>query len=271
MRARTPIRLVAWQSLLATALSAACLLPAAAQSTAAPSTGAQPSAPAAPAGAAPIVLDRVVAVVNNQAILESDLDEELRLSILEPNPQGRVRGTETPESALRRLISRALIRQQIREEDAQVAEPAEKEVNDRIAELRRQLPVCLRANCVTDAGWKAFLAAHDLTEPAVRDYLRNRLEILNFIELRFRQGIHISQREISDYYQDTLLPQYLVGEPTPPQKQVAPRISEILLQQKVNALFSGWLDNLRDQGEVEVLVPALEAAAQPRTSSGGTP
>jgi peptidyl-prolyl cis-trans isomerase SurA len=266
MRMHLPIRIPAPRRRFAVVLILACLVPAAAQSPAPQSPG-----PPASTGPAPVVLDRVVAVVNNQAILQSDLDEEMRLSILEPNQRGPAPSAETPESALRRLISRTLIRQQIREEDAQTAEPSEKDVDDRIAELRRQLPVCLRANCATNAGWQAFLAAHGLTESAVRNYLRNRLEILNFIELRFRQGIDISQQEISDYYQETLLPQYLVGEPTPPLKQVAPRIAEILLQQKVNALFSGWLDNLRQQGEVEVLVPALEAAAQPRTGSGGTP
>ncbi|MGB6973401.1 MAG: peptidylprolyl isomerase [Terracidiphilus sp.] len=266
MIARLPIRFLARRFPFALALMLACLHTAA--QSPAPQSSSTASPPADEASA-PVVLDRVVAVVNNQAILESDLDEEMRLSVLEPNLPGR--GRETSESALRRLISRALIRQQIREEDAQTAEPTAKQVNDRIAELRRQLPACLRANCATNAGWQVFLAAHGLTEDAVRNYLQNRLEVLNFIELRFRQGIQISPQEIADYYQDTLLPQYLVGEPTPPLDKVAPRIEEILLQQKVNALFSGWLDNLRQQGEVEVLVPALEAAARPSTSAGGTP
>ena len=264
MAARAPIRFTIVPLMLCAALSLCFFnvcLPLSAQTPA--------STPASTPSSQPIVLDRVVAVVNNQAILQSDLDEEMRLSVLEPDLPGR--GPETAESALRRLISRALIRQQIREEDAQTAEPTSKQVNERIDDLRHQLPACVRAHCATTAGWQAFLAAHQLTESAVRNYLRNRLEILNFIEMRFRQGIHISQQEISDYYQDTLLPQYLVGEPTPPLKQIAPRISEVLLQQKVNQLFSGWLDNLRQEGEVEVLVPALEAAAQPLKHNGGTP
>jgi len=216
------------------------------------------------------VLDRVVAVVNSQAILQSDLDEEMHLSILEPNLRGRSRSSETPESALRRLISRALIRQQIREEDAQSAETSPQQVDTRLTELRKQLPVCVRDHCDTAAGWQAFLTQQGLTEARVKTYLQSRLEILNFIEVRFRQGIHISQKEVDDYYKDTLLPQYPAGQDAPPQDQVAPRIEEILLQQKVNALFIGWLDNLRKQGEVEVLVPALKAAAHPRTTQGGT-
>jgi len=35
-----------------------------------------------------VVLDRVVAVVNRQAILSSDIDEEIRLSVLDPSRSG---------------------------------------------------------------------------------------------------------------------------------------------------------------------------------------
>ena len=161
-----------------------------------------------------MVLDSVVAVVNNRAILSSDLDEEMRISILEPNSVRS--GPETPQRALQRLISRTLIRQQIREEDAQAAVPTPKEITDRLDNVRRELPVCVREDCATDAGWKAFLASHDLTQEQVDSYLRDRLEILNFIEMRFRQGISISHQEIETYYQDMLLPQYPPGEKAPP-------------------------------------------------------
>jgi peptidyl-prolyl cis-trans isomerase SurA len=206
--------------------------------------------------AAPAVLDRVVAVVNNQAILESDLENEMRLSVLEPRT--RARGQETPQSALQRLISRTLIQQQIRQEDAQAITPDPNEIATRLGEMRRSLPACVHANCVTDAGWKEFLASRGLTEAEVNAYLERRIEILRFIERRFRQGILIDPSEVAAYYHDTLLPQYAIGETPPPLEQVSPRIEEVLLQQKVNALFSDWLENLRKQGEIEVLDPALE-------------
>lgn len=221
-----------------------------------------------PAPATPVVLDRVVAVVNNQAILSSDLSTEMRLSVLDPGRVGR--GTLTPQRALQQLISRALIEQQIRQEDLQATEPAPAQVAARLAEIRKELPACVRANCATDAGWKAFLAGHDLTPEGVETYLRHRLEILSFIELRFRQGISISHQEIESYYHDTLLPQYPAGETVPSLDTVAPRIEEILLQQKVNVLFTGWLDNLRKEGEVEVLDPSLESVNAPEQKGAGT-
>jgi peptidyl-prolyl cis-trans isomerase SurA len=224
------------------------------------SAWAQPASPAAP-----VVLDRVVAVVNNQAILSSDIDHEIRLSVLDPGRGGL--GVLTPARALDQLIGRALIQQQIRQEDQQAAEPSQAEVNARLGEIRRELPACVRGNCGSDAGWKAFLATHSLTEEGVDSYLRYRLEILRFIEQRFRQGISISPQEIAAYYHDTLLPQYAKGEAVPALEKVSARIQEILLQQHVNALFDDWLNNLRKQGDVEVMDPSLESPAAPSPAS----
>jgi hypothetical protein len=202
------------------------------------------------------VLDRVVAVVNNQAILASDLDDELRLAVLDPSRAGL--GVLTRQKALEQLIARDLIQQQMRQEDQEAMEPSQAEIDARLAELRKELPACVRQNCVADEGWKAFLAANGLTPTRIQSYLRHRLQILRFIEQRFRQGILISPEEIAAYYHNTLLPQYAAGDAIPSLDKVSPRIEEILLQRQVNALFDDWLKNLRKQGDVEVLDPSLE-------------
>ncbi len=254
-----------WQGLglfFAICLAAAAALPGFAQKEAA-----QPAA----ASAAPVVLDEAVAVVNKRLILASDLDDEIRLSVLEPNVAGQ--GALTRREALDRLISRTLIEQQIRQEDAEAAGPSRAEVDARLKEIRSQLPACVRANCAAQAGWEAFLSKYGLTQQHVEAYLHNRMEILRFIEQRFRPGIRITQPQIETYYRDTLLPQYAAGEAAPPLREVAPRIEEILLEQQVNILFDQWLDNLREQGDVEILDPALKAAANQtaRESRSGVP
>lgn len=214
-----------------------------------------------------VQLDSVVAVVNRQVILASDIADDIQLSVLDPAPGASAKLTR--RHALEELISRALIQQQIRRDDLPAIQPSASEVTARLEEIRKQLPACVRAHCSTDAGWKAFLAAHDLTQYRVQAYLRNRMEILRFIEERFRQGIQITQPQIETYYRDTLLPQYPPGMSAPPLKEVSSRIQEILLEEQVNELFDNWLDNLRKQGDVEILDPALESA-QPSGKDEGS-
>jgi hypothetical protein len=239
---------------------AACLAVLGATSALAQGLAQNPAATAPPDNA--MVLDRVVAVVNNRAILASDVDDEVRLAVLDP---GRAGAVLTPTRALEQLISRALIQQQIRQEDEQAAEPSQAEIDVRLAEIRKQVPACIHFNCATQQGWSAFLVAHGLTTQRVESYLRYRVQILRFIEQRFRQGIRIAPEEIEKYYRETLLPQYAPGEAIPPLDEVAPRIQEILLERQVNVLFDDWLRNLRKQGDVEVFDPALET---PETAGG---
>jgi peptidyl-prolyl cis-trans isomerase SurA len=220
---------------------------------------AQAQTPAAP----PQVLDRVVAEVNYQPILWSDITNEIHFSVLDPE---EVNGTLTPQRALQQLIGRSLIQQQMGKEDANAALPSDEEVRARENDLRKDLPACVRMNCALDAGWEAFLKKNGLTVGQVEDYLRLRLEILRFIEIRFRQGIRVSNQETEAYYRDKLLPQYPNASQAPPLSEVAARIEEILLEEKVNVLFGNWLDNLRKQGDVEVLEASLEAS--PETSTG---
>ncbi len=256
MSTRPPIRIAIAHTPALLCGLAALMLASEAATALSQTPPAPPPLTAQSQASAPVVLDRVVAVVNKHVILASDLDQDIRLSVLDPNQVGQA--VFTPRRALQQLISRALIEQQISEQGADAIAPSQADVNARLAEIRKELPICARWNCASQAGWKAFLAAQGLTQQQVEAYLRIRLGILSFIEQRFRPGIRISRQQIATYYHDTLLPQYPAGQEPPPLDQVASRIEEILLERQVNVLFGNWLENLRQEGDVEVLDPALE-------------
>jgi hypothetical protein len=208
----------------------------------------------------PVVLDNVVAVVNQHAILLSDLDDEIRLSVLDPGQHG---GSDlTRRRALELLISRSLIEQQIRSDDLQSVAPTAAQIDGRVAEMRRRLPLCLHGGCTSEDDWTRVLAARGLTPERVRAYVRRRLEVLVFIEQRFRQGIRIEPQEVESYYRENFVPQFGAEETPPPLSEVSARIEEILLERRVSALFDDWLTNLRKQGDVEVLDPALAESPQ---------
>jgi len=83
-----------------------------------------------------------------------------------------------------------------------------------------------------------------------------RMEVLRFIEERFRMGIRILPADIDDYYTKILAPAYQKQNATPPaEATVTDRVQEILLQQRVNQLMDDWLKTLRAQGSVQIMQP----------------
>lgn len=225
---------------------------------------AQTQTPAPPAGA--VQLDHVVAAIGNNVILESDVREEMRYSALEP--LSVLPGEDTPDRALRRLIDRTLILEQMQlQQQAVTTTPAQ--VATAIEQLRREIPECRHDHCETSRGWDSFLEAHDLTPELVQQRWSQRMAILRFIDLRFRAGIRISKQQIADYYNKTLLPALAKAhESAPPLADVSPRIEEILLQQQVSSLFQDWLATLRDQGNVRIVDPAYTADLNAQSGEG---
>ncbi len=201
-----------------------------------------------------VTLDWVVAVVNGDLILESDLDEEARMAAFQPLGE---RTTATRAELIERLTDRDLILQQIRQQPQTPITPAA--VDTELAVLRKSIPECAAYGCETDAGWERFVAAQGFTVEELEQRWRQRMEVLRFVEARFRMGIRISQAEIDAYYTTTLVPAYRTEKAAaPPEATVANRIREILLQQQVNKLLDDWLTSLRAEGSVKLVKPGEE-------------
>ena len=236
-------------AVLGTLLAALCLQAMSAQSKPAASSAIQRQADAnkSPEERGEVV-DRLVAIVNSDIILESDVDEEQRFTKL--YPYGVTSGDTPRAQALTRLIDRDLILQQIRQ-----IPPVDKvQIDSDEADLRKDLPACQNADCKTDVGWAKFLASAGFTEDELRARLEQRQEVLHFIEQRFRSGIRISDKQVEDFYTQTMLPQYRKEHATPPSLEVlSPRIEELLLQQQVSKLLDQWLKSLRETGNVRIL------------------
>lgn len=198
-------------------------------------------------------IDGVVAIVNGDVILESDVDEEKRFEAIQP-----YRGSAAEYSrdrAVQRLINRTLILQQAALEADQIAVSNE-DLDKQLGTLRKDIPECATFHCDTDAGWQKYLASNGFTEREFRDRWRQRMQLLKLIDIRFRNGIHISDEEIKDYYERTMLPEYARQKATPPKLDtISQRIEEVLLQQRVSGLLRDWLKSLRAQGNVWIMKP----------------
>jgi len=201
-------------------------------------------------------IDRVVAIVNGDLILESDVDEERRMTAFLPYSDPA--GSFSRPKAIERLIDRDLIQQQARIQPQKPITDAEVAAN--LADLRKDILACKEYKCETPEGWQKFLAANGFTEAELLKRWRERMETLEFIEARFRMGIRISDAQVKEYYAKNLLPQYAARHATAPKlDSISDRIREILLQQQVGALLDDWLKALRASGDVR-MVTSSEAA-----------
>ena len=197
-----------------------------------------------------IVADQVIGVVNGDLILESDVNEERRFEAFEPFTAP---GAFSRDRAISRLIDRTLVLQQAKLQPDQVVTTTQAEAQ--LQTLRKDLPACKNV-CETDAGWQKFVADHGFTMPELVERWQQRMEILKFIEMRFRAGIDVTPAEIKDYYEKNMLPEYTKVKATPPKLDViSDRIQEVLLEQRVSSLLSDWLTSLKAEGNVRIMRP----------------
>jgi parvulin-like peptidyl-prolyl isomerase len=192
------------------------------------------------------VLDRVVAIVNNTPIFQSDWEMALRTEALlgGRNPQSFTPAEQ--RSVFERLVDQELLREQMR--GFPVAPVTEEEVNARIQEIRAQM-----AGGKSDETWKQDLAQAGLTESEFRSRIKFQLEILRFLDSRFRPTVRVEYRTIQQYYRDQFLPElHKRGGADVPLSEAAPKIREILTQQRMDEQVTTWLQTLREQADIRV-------------------
>jgi parvulin-like peptidyl-prolyl isomerase len=210
-------------------------------------------------GAFAQVVDRMVAVVNKRVILESELDQALRVEyLMQGKPMDKINPRDS-SAVLDRLVDRALLDQQILHPE--MLAPTAEELADQVKEVRRQLP-----GAATDSGWKALLDSYDLTQRDVEDSLITEVRTLRFVDLRFRGLVHIDKSEIKNYYQQKFLPEVQSrGASGPPLPEVSGQIEKILAEQSISEMLNRWLETLRAQAHIEKMIPV------PAASSGSKP
>ena len=208
----------------------------------------------------PQLLDRMVAVVNKHVILESELDQAVRVEYLMQGKRLDKVSSADSVAVLDRLVDRALLEQQILHPE--MLAPTPEELADQVKEVRQQVP-----GAATDAGWKSLLATYDLTQQDIEEHLVSEVRELRFVDLRFRGLVRVDKKDISNYYQQKFLPQLRSqGAAEPPLAQVSGQIEKILAEQGIDDMLNRWLETLRAQAHIEKMIPVPAS-----TPSGSKP
>ena len=145
-----------------------------------------------------MVLDRVVAVVNDEALTLSEIQEEgqpvIRKIFQDFVGSERERRVEEAEKRLvDDLIDRRLALQ-VAKKDGML--PSSAEVAGAIEELKKN------NNATDDAQFRALLRAEGMTMEQVRRTVEERLAISRVLSRQIRSSIIIREEELTQYYQD---------------------------------------------------------------------
>lgn len=194
------------------------------------------------------VVDRVVANVNGNVLLQSDWEQELAFeALLNARPVDSFTSAER-KAALDRLIDRELLREQVRPSEAAPAD----QVAARVAGVRK-----LHPDAATDQDWRNVLQRHGLTERALVKRLDEEIQLMRLVEAHLRPSIQIDQHAVETYYHDELLPQLKrSGGREVALPEVFGRIKDLLAEQRLNQLLSGWLASLRSASHIQTALPS---------------
>jgi hypothetical protein len=193
------------------------------------------------------VVDRMVAVVNKQVILQSELEQTAHVEfLLQGKPLTQLTMADL-QAVLERMIDQALLQQQI--VNSAALQPTPEEVGTQLQEIRGKL-----SGAQAEANWKELLAGYGVTQQDVEQQIASQMRILRLIDLRFRNLAHVDRTAISDYYKQKLVPELQKqGAPEPPLSQVSDKIEKILTEQRIDDLLNSWLQTLRSQAHIQKL------------------
>lgn len=202
------------------------------------------AAPALAQPAAPqknVLKDRVLAVVDEDPVLTSDVDRVVKLGLMKPNP-----GESEP--AFRRRVLNSLLEELLRFHEIDrygfVQVPVE-EIEENVAKIRVQF--------ADEAAFKKALKEVGLDLQGLRQLVARQLLVLTYVDERLGARVFVSLDDISKYYRNVLTPEMQKGgQPVPPLDEVREEIREVLKQQRMNQELEKWTEELRAAADVVI-------------------
>jgi hypothetical protein len=203
----------------------------------------------APAARAQEVTDKMVATVSNGArtdlITYSDLLWQLAL---QPGTPLSKPSSEELNRALQLIINQRLIVQEAAK--LPPIAPTDKQVDDALGELINRFP---SRDEFYERVHRVGLSAEQL-----REIMRQRVAIDNYLNFRFRSFVVVTPQEVADYYRDVFVPrlqQQSPGQIVPTLEQSRAQIERTLTESKIESETDAFLDSARENAEIAILNP----------------
>jgi hypothetical protein len=185
------------------------------------------------------VVDRIVARVETEIILQSDVRQLSRYqAFLDGKPQ-------SDADILNRLIDQWIVRSEAGV--ARFPQPSDEDVNRSIERLKRSFS--------SPEEFQTRQKQSGITDDEIRRFVRAQLYLSNYLDSRFRPSIQIDEKSIEEFYRLRVVPRAESRKQTPPTIENARDfIQEALVQRAINEQADRWLQESRSRVRVETLL-----------------
>ena len=185
------------------------------------------------------VVDRIVARVETEIILQSDVRQLSRYqAFLDGKPQ-------SDTDILNRLIDQWIVRSEAGV--ARFPQPSAEDVNRSIERLKRSFS--------SPEEFQTRQKLSGITDDEIRRFVRAQLYLSNYLDSRFRPSIQIDDKAIEEFYRSRVVPRAESRNQTAPTLENARDfIQEALVQQAINEQADRWLKESRSRVRVETML-----------------
>lgn len=144
---------------------------------------------------AEVVVDRVVALVNNEPITHSDVLKEAENETVEIIKELQGQDREQAINSLQKRVLQDLVEKKLQLQEAVRLGigTSDAEVNDAITDMKKQMGL-------DDNGLRQMIAAQKMTQEEFRTQLRDFLTIVKLVEQEVNSRIVVTQEEIQAYF-----------------------------------------------------------------------
>jgi hypothetical protein len=204
---------------------------------------------ARPAVRAQQVIDRIVARIEDDIILLSEVRE-----------LGRYQQLVDGHSASDDKLLGQLIDQWVVDREATAAHfvrPVEGDIRGELGQLEKQFK--------SAEAYRARLRELGLSEAAVRRFIERQLYLSRYLDYKFRPAAQVDSAAVEKYYREELLPQLAArGQQAPPLDSVQDQIRELLTQREISARAAHWLDESRSRLKIETQLTQEKTGVTPK-------
>ncbi|MGA7614741.1 MAG: hypothetical protein WBX15_06105 [Thermoanaerobaculia bacterium] len=189
------------------------------------------------------IIDRIAAVVEQEVITLSEVNQIINLRVIPKN-------ADEDEATYHRRVLDAMIAQLLRFRDVErfgAQDVSKDAIEARLQQVIQRFP--------SQAAFEETLSKMELSLDELKAILKRQLQVEAYIEERFSPTIFVSLDEIERYYTDTWVPmRKRQGLPVQPLGDVREAIRDLLKQQRLQQEVDRWTKQLRSHANVDVFV-----------------